>query len=219
METDDVVIESLSTSTDGLTFTDSSIRELAVNDKQSRFKQEDYIFGSGILSFKDCNYVKLVLRATKNSNDTIAFTKKDSNNDTQTITLNSAKRSVIKINNIKLGQRNHVLSAQIKLPNFLTDAASSLAIFANEYAADGLNLRNSIEYTLTVNGLEYEIVPINSQHNGKKIIRTTNSTIEADHVHYLTETAKNATLTVKMKTTTKNLSPYISDLKILIGGE
>ena len=94
-----------------------------------------------------------------------------------------------------------------------------MAIFANEYIADSLSVRNCVTYTLTVNGIDYEVIPINSQNNGKKVVRTTNSTIAADHVHYLTEKAKNATLTISMKTTAKEFSPFISDLKILIGGE
>lgn len=219
METSDVVIESLSTSMDGITFTESSLKDVAINDKYSRFSNKDYIFGSGLLSFKDCLYIKLTLRATKYSNDTIAFTKKDSNNTDNIIKLNTAKRSVIRINEITLSKKEYTSSAQIKLSNFLTDNASSLAIFANEYIADSLSIRNCVTYTLTVNGIDYEVIPINSQNNGKKVVRTTNSTIAADHVHYLTEKAKNATLTISMKTTAKEFSPFISDLKILIGGE
>ena len=185
METDDVILESLSTSTDGKTFIQSELRDVAINNKKSRFDSKDYIFGSGILSFQDCNYIKLILRANKNSDDSIAFVKKDSNNSETLIKLKTAKRSVIRINHIELGRKTYELSGQLVFNNFITDPVKSIAIFANEYVSDEIDLRNSIKYNLTVNGLDYDIIPINSQHNGKKIIRTTSHTIPAEHVHYI----------------------------------
>lgn len=219
METDDVILESLSTSTDGKTFIQSELRDVAINNKKSRFDSKDYIFGSGILSFQDCNYIKLVLRANKNSDDSIAFIKKDSNNSETLIKLKTAKRSVIRINNIELGRKTYELSGQLVFNNFITDPVKSIAIFANEYVSDEIDLRNSIKYNITVNGLDYDIIPINSQHNGKKIIRTTSHTIPAEHVHYINESIKSATLTINMKSSKIYTSPFISDLKVLIGGE
>lgn len=219
METDDVILESLSTSIDGKTFIQSELRDVAINSKKARFDTNDYIFGSGILSFQDCNYVKLVLRAGKNSNDSIAFMKKDSNNVETLTKLKTAKRSVIRINNIALGRKTYELSGQLVFNDFITDPVKSIAIFANEYVADEIDLRSSIKYNLTINGLDYEIIPINSQYNGKKIIRTTSHTIPAEHVHYINESIKSATLTINMKSSKQYTSPFISDLKVLIGGE
>lgn len=219
MDTDDVILESLSTSSDGNSFTTSSIRDIALNSKKSRFSTEDYIFGSGLLSFQDCSYVKLVFRANKNSKDTIAFTKKNYDGESELIKLNTAKRSVIRINDISFGKRTYNASGKLIFNNFITDPVKSIAIFANEYATDGIDLRDSIKYTLTINGLDYDVIPINSQYNGKKIIRTTSHTLPAEHVHYLNESIKSATLTINMKSSKQYASPFISDLKVLIGGE
>ena len=163
--------------------------------------------------------MKLVLRAGKNSNDSIAFMKKDSNNVETLTKLKTAKRSVIRINNIALGRKTYELSGQLVFNDFITDPVKSIAVFANEYVADEIDLRNSIKYNLTINGLDYEIIPINSQYNGKKIIRTTSHTIPAEHVHYINESIKSATLTINMKSSKQYTSPFISDLKVLIGGE
>lgn len=219
METDDVILESLSTSNDGITFTPSTLKDVPINSKKARFDADDYIFGSGILSFQDCTYVKIVLRANKNSNDSIAFTKKDSNNTSHVVVMPSAKRSVIRINDITLGRRTYELSGKLTFNNFITDPVKSIAVFANEYIANNMDLRNSIKYLLTVNGIDYEIIPVNSQFNGKKIIRTTSHTIPAEHVHYLNESIKSASLTITMRTTKSYATPFISDLKVLIGGE
>ena len=218
-ETDNVILESLSTSIDGSTFIQSNLKDVAINNKKSRFSSSDYIFGSGILSFKDCNYIKLVLRADKNTSENIAFTKKLEGDKSEVIQLPTAKRSVIKINDIKLGRKVYTGSGKLTFKNFITDPVKSIAIFANEYIADDMNIRDSVKYTLTINGLDYEIIPINSNYNGKKIIRTTSHSIPADNVWYLNESIKNATLTVSMKSTKQYATPFISNLKILIGGE
>lgn len=218
-ETDDIILESLSTSIDGQTFTQSSLTEIPITNKKARFSSDDYIYGSGILSFKDSMYVKLVLRASKNTNESIAFNKKNIDGTTKIVHLKSAKRSVIKINDITIGNKEYETQGKLVFNNFITEPASSIAIFANEYIADGFDIRNSVKYTLTINGIDYDIIPINSNHNGKKVIRITNMAIPAEHVHYISENIKSATLTIDVKTTDKNITPYISDIKILVGGE
>lgn len=218
MDTDDVILESLSTSLDGQTFSQSNLKNIAINDKSSRYNNESYIYGCGKLSFKDCYYVKLVLKSTKYTDEQIAFTKKSLATET-VVELASAKRSVIKINNITVSRAVYTSKGTLTFDNFITDNISTIAVFANEYAADDIDLRKSIQYTLTVNGKDYDLLPINSQSNGKKVIRTTSRALPADHVHYINESIKNATLTVSLSTSKQYATPYISDLKILAGGE
>lgn len=218
-DNEDVILESLSTSLDGQTFTESSLHDIAISNKRARFDTDDYIYGCGILSFKDSMYVKLVLRANKNTNESIAFNKKNVDGTNTIVHLKSAKRSVIKINNITLGRKEYETKCNLIFDKFITDSVNSVAIFANEYISDGYDIRQCVKYTLTVNGLDYDIIPINSNNNGKKIIRTTSKAIPAEHVHYLNENIKDATLTINVKTPNNTTTPYISDLKILIGGE
>lgn len=218
-ENDNVILESLSTSVDGQAFVESNLHEVALTDKKSRFDSNGYVYGCGILSFKDSMYIKLVLRATKNTNELIAFNKKNLDGTDEIVQLKTAKRSVIRINDIALGKKEHITRCNLKFDNFITDPVNSIAIFANEYIADEHDIRQAVKYVLTVNGIDYEMVPINSHYNGKKIIRTTNVAIPAEHVNYLNENIKDATLTINVKTTNSSVSPYISDLKVLIGGE
>lgn len=218
MDTNDVVLESLSTSLDGKNFTKSNIQDIQILNKEKRFDKNEYIYGSGILSFKDCNYVKIVLRASSFSNDNIAFIKNNDNNKEIKI-LDTGKRSVIKINNIELSKKEYLYNTEITFDNFTNNKINSIAIFANEYCADDLNIRDCITYKIKTNGLEYEIIPINSNDNGKKIIRTTSNTLPIDYTYYTNESIKNAKLIINLKTTKKYATPFISDLKILIGSE
>jgi hypothetical protein len=211
-----IILESLSTSTDGQTYIQSSITNVAIADKTKKYDSNTYVYGCGILSFKDCTYVKLVLRATTNTDDVIAF-EKIINSENSIVTLSSAKRSVIRISGIEMDEKVFDVSGQIVLSNFITDSISSIAIFANEYACDDLDIRNSISYTLAINGIDYDIVPINSQDNGNKIIKTTQSVTSSNQVVFLNEDIKNATLTIDLKTAKQYATPYISDLKILLG--
>lgn len=216
-ENKDVMLVELSTSLDGQTYTKSDINNVILNSKSERFTSSKYIYGSGLLSFKDCRYVKLILKATQFTSDTIAFTKTVNEKD-KIINIVSGKRSVIKINDIMLYQKQYTSSGQIALTNSIIEPVHAIGIFANEYAADGINIRNAITYTLIVNGLSYNLIPLNSNDNGKKIIRTTNNSLEATHVIYINETIKNATLRVDLKTDKYYATPFISDLKLLLGG-
>lgn len=216
-ETDDIILESFSTSTDGINFTKSDLTNIPLNNKSARYNGDDYIYGCGLLSFDDCNYIKLILKATANTSESIAFTRKNADNKDEVIKLNTAKRSVIKINGIELSIRKYNKKGEITLNNLIDKDTSSIAIFANEYIADNYVLRNSLKYTLTINGIDYEMVPINSHSNGKKIVRTTSKSIPAEHVHYISETIKSANLTISASTANDKITPYISDLKILVG--
>lgn len=217
-EANDLVLEDLSISNDGINYEKCSINNVRINDKEDRFNTEDYIYGSGILSFKNSKYVKVILRASDNTKDMIAFIKKNIDNQEEIIKLKTAKRSTVKINDIYLKKDIYSNSGTLIFKDFISDPVDSIAIFANEYCGDDLNIRENIKYTLTVNGISYDIIPINSNHNGKKIIRTTNNAIPAEYVYYINENIKNAKLTISFSSSKQYCTPYIANLKILLGG-
>lgn len=74
-----------------------------------------------------------------------------------------------------------------------------------------------VHYILTVNGVDYDVVPINSHKSGIKVIRYTNYSITDDYVQHVSEPIKSAKLTVKINTPDLSYSPYVSDIKICIG--
>lgn len=216
---ENVILESLSYSMDGQTFIQTELTDILINNAKARFDDRAYVYGSGVLEFKECYYVKVVLRAANNTNDEIAFVDNGVNSNNQLIKIPSAKRSVIRINNISLYRDIYKTSGNLKFDNFISSPADAISIFANEYCPDDIDLRQSIKYTLTVNGIDYQVIPINSNDNGKKVIRLTNKSIKADHVHYISETIKDASLTISLRTGKDYASPLLSNIKILIGGQ
>ena len=78
-------------------------------------------------------------------------------------------------------------------------------------------IKNIFKYFLTVNGVEHQIVPINSQKYGTKIIRVSNYSIADDHIIHINETIKSASLKIVINTMNNNVTPFLSNLKICFG--
>lgn len=217
-EQKDLIVESIYISNDGFNYRKAGSNNIKINDREERFKNDQYIYGTGLLTFDDCKFLKLTLKSNSNTDDSIAFKKKVAYKNTEeTVELKTGKRSVIKINDIKVSYNKFKTIGSLQKNITITEPTTSIALFANEYAKDSLDLRSNIKYTLTINGSDYDIIPINSNSNGKKIIRTTSSSILVEYVHYLNETIKNASLNISIKTPNINTTPYVSDVKILIG--
>ena len=135
-----------------------------------------------------------------------------------TIIVNSAKRHVIKFNDISL-------SSNIYTPQsyFITDDLIpsgkyySVAVFANVYLPPDLG-SDSVDFVLTINGIDYDAIPINVDGDGKKIFRYSQGKSKLEYTQLLDEPIKSVYLTVKMHGKA-DLSPYIGNIKILLGGE
>ena len=74
-----------------------------------------------------------------------------------------------------------------------------------------------IQYILTVNGKDYEVVPINSNAAGTKVIRFSNYTVNDSYVEHLKETIKSASLKVIIHAAQDGSTPYINNLKVCLG--
>ena len=130
---------------------------------------------------------------------------------------NSAKRHVIKINDIELSRNVYKIKNTIKSKNLITTQARSIAIFCNEYIPEHFPNGKYIEYHLTINGVNYEIEPINSNRNGIKIIKVSDYDFNSDYVEYINEKITTAYLTIIIKTPNNYETPFLSDLKIMVG--
>ena len=94
----------------------------------------------------------------------------------------------------------------------------SVSVFANVYIPEGLN-SDSVEFILTVNGIDYSVVPINDNtSSGTKIVRYSQGNSKTEYTELTNEVITSAYLTIKLKGT-KELSPYVNNIKVLFGGE
>lgn len=141
-------------------------------------------------------------------------------NATTLVKLDGAQRHVIRINNL-IGFTNYYLAeSSMVTEELLAGAVQSIAVFATEYLPPtfpGDSDQAYIQYILTINGEDYEVVPVNGHRSGIKVIRYTNYSIADNYVQHVSEPIKSAKLTVKITTPDLSYSPFVSDIKICIG--
>jgi hypothetical protein len=133
------------------------------------------------------------------------------------VELETAKRHVIKLSDITANKNEYKLKSSMKSKQLINSPTNSIAVFCNEYVPEHFPEGTYINYILNINGDDHDIVPINSQRNGKKIIRTTENAASAEHVLYIKEPIKSAYLIIAITTPNKSETPFVSNIKILAG--
>lgn len=131
----------------------------------------------------------------------------------------NAKRHVIKIEDISAKRNTYEQYTTLKTNNLVTSPATNIAIFANEYIPTHYSGADYIKYILEINGVSYEIVPINLDRNGIKIIKASSTDKESGYTHYISEKIKEAYLTIQLKAVNEYDAPFLSNLKVLVGNK
>ena len=121
------------------------------------------------------------------------------------------------INDISVYRKKYNTKTVIKTEELISAPSYSIGLFANVYMPESLP-DDSIDFFLTINGQEYEVVPMNSHTNGTKIIRFSGGKSNTAYTELITERITSAYLTIAMYGTAE-LTPFISNIKILTGGE
>lgn len=223
-ENDNIIISEVYTSNDNITYHNTGFTPKAINSKEDQYKDHDYIYSSGRIAFAPAKYVKISFESRGHSNDTIAFEKKivleDNNKElisTETHIISTANRHIIKLNDIAIKKNIYSSESTMTSRELISDSVSTIALFCNTYLPQGLS-NDAIKFILTVDGKDYDIIPVNSHNNGKKIIRFSQGTMKSDYTTYTSEKIKSARLKVIMKSI-NGITPYINNIKILVGDE
>ncbi len=135
----------------------------------------------------------------------------------QLVKIETAKRHVISINGIELAKNEYGNTCTLRTRNLTSDPARSIAVFVTEYIPNNYKAEDYIKYILTINGEDFEIVPINSQRNGIKIIKTSSLDINTEYVKYINSKISSAYLTINIKSLGAYESPHLANLKVLVG--
>lgn len=209
-------------SNDNLTYKDLNIMPFSLNNKEDSYKNQDYIYGSNIIAFPDSLYVKITFESKGYLNDTIAFNKVIAeNNKTSTLTtiVSTAKRHVIRINDIESKRKQYIKESAFKTNELITNKKDiyAISVFANIYLPNNIS-EDNVSFILTINGIDYNIKPVNSYSDGIKIIRFSQGKMPVEYTKYIGEKITSAYLTVVIKSKNK-LTPYINNIKVLLGGE
>lgn len=234
---DDIILDDLQVSDDNISYVSALNRPIALNKKEQMYNYCDYIYGAGVLSFPATQYVRLYLRSNGTASETLAYQKiVQCGTESETpvpvekpVVLETAKRHVIRLNNIKAMTGKYASNSYVTTEELVSNPINSIAIFADEYIPSSFESAGEtqtyvsnadtdyIEYTLIVNGKEYNVVPVNSNKQGTKIIRCAEYLAADSYVKHINESIKSAYLKITMRTPNTSCSPYLSNLKICFG--
>lgn len=220
---EDIIVQDVLTSQDhGASFVSCLKNPIAINNPDEKYKNYDYAYKSNVLAFPSTQYVKLILKSGGTTSDTLAFTQVDTsdakNPVKKNIELNNTKRHSIRINGIKAFASQYGEGAQFSTGELITTPVNSIAIFGNEYVPPHYpGTQNYFQYILTVNGIGYEIIPINSNRDGVKVIRCSEYSAADDYAIHINESIKSAVLSVVIKNPDESSTPYLSNLKLCLG--
>lgn len=224
-----ITITEILYSTDGVTYTMLDIPYISINNKLDSYGNEGYIYGSGKICFPvPINLFKITFQSNGYTNDEIAFEKAllntdegdsiaDTSVDYVTTIVKSAKRHTIKINEVTAGTYQYMTKSRMQSVELINQEVYSISIFANIYVPKGLS-DDAVKFILTINGHDFDIVPINSHLNGIKIIRFSTGNASSPYTKRIGETIKSAYLTV-IFTNESRLAPHLNNIKVLLGGE
>lgn len=211
-------------SSDGVRYSDLDVLPFTINQKDESYKEQGYIYGSNIISFPKSKYIKITFQSTGYLNDIIAFERviTEENSDkitTYTTIVPTAKRHVVRLSDVYFKEKKYSSETIIKSRELITKDTNifAISVFANTYLPNNMSDDN-VRFFLTVNGKEYEVIPVNSNVNGIKIIRFSQGKMPNKYTQYVGEKIQSAFLTIRMKPQS-NLTPYINNLKILLGDE
>ena len=219
-----VIIKDILISVDeGATFTSSLSSPVRINSQDAKYESGAYAYGSGIICFPPTRFLKMIFRSNDVTTDKIAFknidtTNQDSPKET-VVTVDSAKRHIVRINNIEARTGKFAKNTSMVTADLIMSPVDSISIFANEYVPEHFPSANYFKYVLNVNGIDYEIVPINSQKQGIKIIKTSDYSLVDASIKHIDESIKSANLTVVIVSPNGAETPYLSNVRVCLGKE
>jgi hypothetical protein len=183
--------------------------DIQPNKQDHSYSDFTYIYGSGALVFP----VTQLLRITMYSN--AVDSKKIKINDQ---IKDGVYRKFIKIDAMQ-ARRNSFKDGSGTTQNIITSGKAVCAgIFCNEYIPDFIQdaLRQDIQYQLIVNGVAHNVVSVNSDKKGIKLVKYSKNPIKEKYVEYIDEPI--TTLQIAMMVPVAyDYSPYIANLKLCLG--
>lgn len=134
------------------------------------------------------------------------------------ITVKSAKRHAIKINDVSAVSNIYKTSSYFKTGELISDNKFySAALFLNVYMPKELSSDN-VEFIFTINGIDYKVSPVNYDGPGAKIFRYSQGKSLSEYTTLLEEPIKSLSLTVKINGTA-DATPFVGNVKVLLGGD
>ena len=205
---DNIKVTGIKYSNDEINFKDVPMLPFTINRKDDSYKNQGYIYGSNIISFPDSKYAKITFESTSYLNEVIAFDRVQANEDETieniTTIVPTAKRHAIKINDINSRVKNYKTESTLKTGELISGGTDiyAISVFANVYYPNNI-AKDNVKFILTVNGIDYEVKPVNSHESGVKIIRFSEGKMPAEYTKYIGEKIQSASLKIVMNSEAK----------------
>lgn len=208
---------------DGYDYQPSMVKPMKLNDNETKYNDTSMFAGTNVVCFPATKYIKLSLSSSEITDDSICYEKTEATSE------NTTKKSIVKLSNafrkrIRINELNAIAgkfsTGTIEVNKIITTPVKSIAIFANEFTPGFItSSENLITYKLTVNGNEYDVVPLNSNKKGVKVIRFGASSLNDIYAKSINETIKSASLKITIDTPDSCTTPFLSNLKVCLGEE
>ena len=216
-----ITIEDVCYSDDELIYTSALSKPMVLNDPSTKYNDMSVFDGTNIVCFPSTCNIKMILSSSEITGDSIGYEKIETIGESSTksvIKLDNAYRKKIEVKELTAAAGEYSTGI-LTISNIITSPANSIAIFANEYIPSFVsNNKDFITYKLTVNEKEYDVVPINSNKKGVKVIRFGASPLNNEYEKNISETIKQASLKIEIKACDSGSStPFLSNLKICLG--
>lgn len=183
----------------------------------------DYTAGAAVVSFPTCSYVKLVLSSNHiDTSEQLGYKSiiiKDGKPETCIVKLDNAVRKIIRLGGINAYYNSYTKSSLLtdNLGPSENESYKTIALFANEYIPDAYSDElTPIVYTATVNGQEYNIVPVNSQADGTKMISCAEDHYDNAEVRFIDDEIKTVQVRVTLTPDSNGCTPFVGNLKLCI---
>lgn len=217
-ENKDLIVKELSTSDDGVAFTSRLKEPISMGEAEIVYNDSTYIYGSNVLCFPYCSYVRVTFSSSDNCSDVIAIMDEEN----QIKKYPNTRRKKIAINNIKLYNSTYSKATLVSGNLILGGSVDKVALFCSEYIPNHFVDKNYITYYLIVNGIEHEVVPVNSGKDGIKLIKfreVNTSTQKEEYIETISETIKSLQVKIIIDIANENETPYIGNIKLCLGKE
>ena len=210
----------LTYSSDGSEYTEMLSEPLEINNADMAYRDGSYIYNSGIIAFPYSHYARIRLRSGGTTDDTLAFVSLDTTDaaspEAKIVELPNVKRHVVRLTSI-VGITGSYEDAVMETGEILASSASSFAIFANEYVPQYFGNDTYFRYYANVDGETIEMVPINSNRSGIKLLRYSGAIPSSPYIKRMKSEMSSIHLKVEIKAHSGGGTPYLSNIKACIG--
>lgn len=209
-----LVVKDILTSSDGIDYSSCLNKKININNASAKYDSK-VIYSPGAICFPIAHYAKIVFRSDGYTYDDIACESSDLYTK-RIIKLLTAKRHVIRINDMEAKAGSFSMKTSLLSGELISTPFTGISIFSNEYVPDHFPDGVYITYALIINGIRYDVVPINSQRSGIKIIKTSDISVSDHSIKRIEEPIVSAVLSVTIKSPNIYETPFLSGIKVCL---